>query len=169
LPGRYKGAAPLGFSEDAARNYDQFARTALETYRHSYQPGPTSNSAEFGRFFSGTNFAYLVNQTKEATGWMPDKEEVMDAMMYAFQMVQPRSDLYDERSSQFTESAVQSYMREMNKLALERIISETDASNNLWEGYEARFLRHEIPMEDTNIATDTKGKACTYAMDYWLP
>jgi hypothetical protein len=165
----YGSGGAVRYSEDAHFGYDQFARAALQTFRNSYLPGMTSSTNEFARFFSGPNYAFLMERTRALSGYDPDPESVYESMMWAFQMEVPRSDMYDPRTFKFDEPTVQSFVSELNERVLEKAVSDTVAANQLWDGY-THFLTGRVPFDnDVNIATDVKGKACTYAMDYWLP
>jgi hypothetical protein len=174
LPKIYLTAVAPRKPVDQALEYDHFARTALETYRNSYNPLPTASQAEFGKFFSEANYRYLYSEVKRQTGYEPDEGELYESMMYAWQMDPPRSDETDiERRTTFTPRVTASYVKEMNARVLEKVTEETTQANNLWAHY-AKYRNGPVDLgddEDMHFGVDsrTKFRGDMYDMTWMMP
>lgn len=129
LPRMYVNPTPQP-ATDKAFGFDPLARQALETYRQSYNPLPTASRAEFTAFFSLPNYKSLYKEIqKHCGGKIPDAATLYETMMWAFQSVAPRSDEMDERREMFDSQITASYMKELNKLVVERMTADVITAN----------------------------------------
>ena len=175
VPTQYLTAHAPQMQDDRILGFDQFARSAIETYRSSYCPLPTSQTREFAAFFNQKNYELLYDEVKRRSGNKPDASELYETMMAAFQMVRPRSDDMDERSADFSPAVTRSYVDEMNKYVLEHAVEDVKAANQLWAHY-AKY-RHgpdyaEFLEDDAmhfGIDTRTNAQGSLYDGTYLLP
>lgn len=170
LPERYSGAGAVNYCDSKVIHCDEFGRAALETLRESYHTMPTGNVFEFSKVFSAKNFNYLASEVKRRSGFEMDKNELFDAMIQAFTMVAPRTDIMDvHRRLDFSEKTTQSYVEEVNKQVLDRVVEETKQANKLWAFYaKNRNGPSEIP-DDCDVDTRSRLVSSFYAADYWMP
>ena len=170
LPARYAGAGSVNYCDSKAIRCDEFGRAALETLRDSYHTMPTGNVFEFSRVFSSKNFNFLANEIKRRAGHEIDKSELFDAMIQAFTMIAPRTDIMDvDRRLVFTEAVSQSYVEEVNKLVLDRTVEETKQANRLWDFYaKNRNGPSEMP-DNCEVDTRTRLTGSFYDGTYWMP
>lgn len=175
-PVQYLTAHAPQLTDDRILGLDQFARSALETYRSSYVPLPTSQTKEFAAFFNQHNYEMLYDEVKRRSGGnRPDPNELYELMMSAFQMIRPRSDEMDERISDFSPAATSSYVNEMNKFVLERAVEDVKAANQLWDHYAkyrhgpgfAEFLEDDAMHFGVDTRTNAQGSL--YDGTYLLP
>lgn len=156
---------------DEPLGLDQFARSALETYRNGYNPLPTSNVNEFAAFFSKKNYEKLYGEIKRQSGYEPDENEVLETMHYAFQMSPPRSDEMDMRRELFTPRVTASYVAELNKIVLERAVETTIQANKLWDHY-AKYRNGPVGWgddPDMHFGVDTRTRLNVSKYDFtWL-
>ena len=170
LPKRFQGYAAKTYNSDAELGYDEFARTALETYRDSYNPMPTSDVKEFGAFFSAGNYQFLKEKVKHMAGFYADDGDLFDNMVKAYSMIRPRSDEMDfERRTVFTKSVTDSYVNEMNRYVLDNLPEEVKQANRLWDFYaKNRNGPSEMP-DHPGIDTRSRNVGDLYPADYWMP
>jgi hypothetical protein len=159
---------------DKMLGFDQLARTALETYRSSYNPLPTGNVDEWRVFFSLPNYKYLYNEIrKQCKGMIPEEGELMDAMMWAFSSVLPRSDETDERRDLFGDDITRSYVNEMNKHVIEKMTAEVISANQQADVYYKYAFQGPVNMAedwgDYGIDTRTRLTGSRADMLYMLP
>jgi hypothetical protein len=169
LPGRFSGQGSVQYCADAAFEYDPFARAALESMRSSYHAMPTADVREFGMFFSQGNFTWLKEQVKQRSGYYMDDAELMDNMMAAYTMMPPRSDPVDlQRRTDFSVETSRSYVRDINKLVLERTVELTKQANKQWDWY-AKNLNGPSELPEQEIDTRTRLNASMYDMNWQMP
>ena len=170
LPKRFEGYANTSYNSDVELGFDEFARTALESYRDSYNPMPTGAVKEFGRFFSAKNFKFLKEKVKELSGYYADDGDLFDTMVRSFSMIKPRSDEMDlERRTVFTEEVTDSYVRELNGYVLDNLPEEVKQANRLWDFYaKNRNGPSEMP-DHPGIDTRSRNVGSLYPFDYWMP
>ena len=170
LPTRYEGAGSVNYCDQNVIGCDEFGRAALETFRESYHTMPTGNVREFVAVFSAANYAYLAGEVKRRSGHEIDGSELFDAMMQAFTMVAPRTDVMDvHRRLDFSTEVTASYVRDVNRQVLDRVVEETIQANRLWDFYaKNRNGPSEMP-DGCDVDTRTRMVASFYAADYWMP
>lgn len=170
LPDRYVGAGSINYCDSKAIQCDEFGRAALETLRESYHTMPTGSVREFARVFSAQNFEYLASEIKKQSGHDIDKSELFDAMIQAFTLIAPRTDIMDvDRRLNFSDDVTRSYVEEVNKQVLDRTVEETKQANRLWDFYaKNRNGPSEMP-DNCDIDTRTRLVGSFYAADYWMP
>lgn len=160
--------------EDQKFGFDEFARSAMETYRNGYLPLPTASAREFGTFFSKENYAKLYKEVTRRAGYAPAEGDLFEVMQWAYSSVQPRSDEMDERRTHFDPNVTASYVAEMNSHVLDRIVEEVKQTNKLWDHY-ARYRNGPgqdfADDEDMHFGVDTRTRyhASRYDMTYWMP
>lgn len=170
VPGVYDGYANRDINiSDIELGFDEFARTALHAYsKDSYNPLPTANYKEFGRFFSAKNYQALKEQIKRRTSQNVDETDLLDHMFRSFAMLQPRTDPVDARRDKYDSTVIDSYVAELNAYVLENLVPEVIEGNKLWDFYAAnRNGPSDLP--DTPLDTRTRYVASVYAGDYYLP
>jgi hypothetical protein len=170
LPSRYDAWGATTYCADRALGYDWVARAALESRKNSYQPMPTGSSREFGQFFSEANLKMLEREIQRRSGFPMERGAVIDAMMNAFSMIQPRSDQMDtERRLDFSQAAIDSYVTEMNRYVLENTVEENKQANKLWDWYSKyRNVPCELP-DDCDVDTRSRFTASLYPFDWTIP
>ncbi len=160
----------LPISDDIL-GFDEFARASIEMGRGSYNPLPAGSTHEYAAFFSKENYTYLYQKIRDIAKNDPDPGELFEAMSWAYSTVQPRGDEMDERRELFGADITRSYVNEMNKYVVERVSSETEAANQLWNHY-AKYRNGPVDMQaedDGNIDTRTRLQGSRYDMSYYLP
>lgn len=158
IPKIYLRASAPHKSVDIALGFDEFARSAMDTYRSNYANTPGCSWREFAMFFNKKNYDMLLKQIKRQAGNNPDPDEVFETMMRAYQSVQPRSDEMDERRERFDIPTVKSYVQEMNKLVIEWAVPDVIAANQLWD-HLAKHRHGPVGWEedeDMHFGTDTR-------------
>ena len=170
VPERFRGVASDRYMSDRELGYDSFARAALETMRESYNPMPTSEYREFGRFFSGPNYRHLREEVKRMSGDYADDGDLMDMMIRAFTMIRPRSDIMDlERRQNFSDETTDSYVKEMNGYVLDNLPYEVYQANKQWE-FMAKNRNGPSELADhPGIDTRSRNVGSLYPFDYWMP
>lgn len=118
---------------DAVLGFDAFARNAMETYSSSYNNMPTCSYREFAAFFSKANYTHLYNEVCRLTKNKPDANDLYEYMMRAYSTILPRSDEMDPRRTKFDPSTIRSYVDEINKVVIELVIPDMEASIQQWE------------------------------------
>jgi hypothetical protein len=170
LPRRYAGAGAVNYCDASVMQCDEFGRAALETLRDSYHTMPTGNVREFVKVFSAANFAHLAAEVKRRSGHEIDGAELFDAMIQAFTMIAPRTDVMDvHRRLNFSDDVTASYVDEVNVQVLDRAVEETIQANRLWDFYaKNRNGPSELP-DNCDVDTRTRLVGSFYAADYWMP
>lgn len=170
LPEQYRGAGCVDYHDGQIEGMDSFARAALETLRDSYHCMPTGSVKEFARVFSKKNYDWLSAEVQRQSGYPADEGELFDAMISAFTMVGPRTDVMDVcRRLNFSDEVTASYVDEINRLVLERLVEETRQAHKLWDFYaKNRNGPSELP-DSCDIDTRTRLVGSFYAFDYWMP
>lgn len=156
---------------DSALGFDEFARAAIEVGRTAYNPLPAGSAQEYAAFFSRKNYQYLYKKIRDLARNNPDPGELFEAMIWAYSTVQPRGDEMDERRNIFGADITQSYVREMNKHVIERVVTETEAANQLWDHY-AKHMNGKpdfFEEDDGYIDTRTRFQGSRVDMSYYLP
>lgn len=121
---------------DRELGFDEVARTAMETYRDSWNPMPTCNVREFRAFFSKPNYAHIKREVMKRTKpFEPENEAVMEAMMQSFQMILPRSDETDARRTIFSAATTGSYLAQLNAHCIEKLYVDTYAAGKQADAY----------------------------------
>ena len=159
---------------DKLLKLDPVARAALETYRESYNPLPVGHVDEFRTFFSLKNYRYLYKEIiRQCKGMLPDETELMDAMMWAFSSVAPRSDESDERRDLFGADITNSYVQEINKYVLEKMTAEVVSANMQADTYYKYRMHGPVDyLQDwgeSDIDTRTRLVGSRANMFYFLP
>ena len=150
---------------DKALKLDEFARTALETYRTSYNPLPTCTQ-EFAAFFSKHNYDHLYKLISQMAGNKPESNELYEAMMWAYSSDPPRSFEMDDRRDKFGPEITGSYVKEINELVIDKMVAETVAANKLWDHY-AKYRNGPIGwIDDSQIDTRTRLNSSRFDMTY---
>ena len=174
LPTLYLTGTTAQPMTDKALGFDPIARMALEVYRDTYNPLPTGSVDEWRAFFSMKNYKYLYNEIKKQTkGMVPDENELIEGMIWAYSSVSPRSDEMDERRELFGRDIVDSYLCEINKLVLEKMTAEVVSANlqaNVY--YKYRFhgpVDYDKDWTGFDVDTRTRLHASRYDMLYALP
>lgn len=174
LPRLYLSAVAPQPMTDKMLGFDPIARAALETYRDTYNPLPTGNVDEWRAFFSTKNFKFLYNEIKkQCNGMIPEEGELMDAMMWAYSSVLPRSDETDERRDLFGPDITLSYVREINKYVVEKMTAEVISANQQADCYYKYRMKGPINMQedwgDWGVDTRTRLTGSRVDMTYLLP
>jgi hypothetical protein len=174
LPRLYLTAHAAQPMTDKMLGFDPIARMALETYRDTYNPLPTGNVDEWRAFFSLKNYKYLYAQIKkECNGMIPEEGELMDAMMWGYSTVLPRSDETDERRDLFGPDITSSYVREINKHVIEKMTAEVISANQQADVYYKYRMKGPINMQedwgDWFVDTRTRLTSSRADMTYQLP
>ena len=167
------GAVPQPMT-DRGLGFDPLARIAIETYRSNYNPLPVANVHEFRAFFSIPNYRGLYNEIrKRCDGKIPDSAELFEAMMWAFQVVAPRSDEADERREMFDSEMTRSYVREMNKHVLEKMVAEVTTANMQADTYYKYRMQGPVDFAEDwgtyGVDTRTRWTGSRADMTYLLP
>lgn len=171
LPRLYLTSTDRLPSTDRQLDFDQFARAAIEVGRASYLPLPAGSTQEYAAFFSRKNYEHLYRIIKRLAGNNPDSGELFEAMTWAYSMVQPRGDEMDERRNLFGPDIVKSYVDEMNKHVIEKVVTETEAANQLWDHY-AKHMNGKpdfFEEDDGYIDTRSRFQGSRIDMSYYLP
>lgn len=156
---------------DAILDFDQVARSAIEVGRAAYNPLPAGSGDVYAAFFSKENYAHLYKTAKRLSRGEPDPGELFEAMTWAYSTVQPRGDEMDERRNLFGPDMVESYIKEMNRYVLEKVVTDIEASNQLWATY-ARYRNGPIDFQaedDGYIDTRTRFQGSRIDMSYLIP
>lgn len=171
LPKLYLSANAHQPRTDSILGFDQFARAAIEVGRGAYNPLPAGSPQEYAAFFSQKNYEYLYQTIKNIARNNPDSGELFEAMTWAYSTVQPRGDEMDERRNLFGADITQSYVDEMNKYVIERVATETEAANQLWDHY-AKYRNGPVDFQEEDdgyVDTRTRFQGSRIDMSYYLP
>lgn len=173
LPKLYLNGTAAQPMTDKALDFDPVARMALEVYRDTYNPLPTGSVDEWRAFFSLGNFKYLYDQIKKQAKNVPDENEVIEAMMWAYSSVRPRADEMDERRELFGRDITASYVREINKFVVEKMVAEVVSANQQADVYYRYALQGPVDYDKDwtgyDVDTRTRLHASRYNMLYKLP
>lgn len=174
LPKLYLTAHAAQPMTDRMLGMDELGRAVLETYRTSYNPLPTANVDEWVAFFCKRNYGFLYKEIRrQCHGMIPDESELLEAMMWAFSSVLPRSDESDERRDLFGRDITASYVKEMNRHVIEKMTAEVISANKQADTYYKYALRGPVDMAedwgDYFIDTRTRLTGSRADMLYMLP
>lgn len=168
LPGPYEGFGPKGLEADRLLGFDKFARNALETYKDgAWVSMPTNNWREMRDFFSEKNYVFLQQEIEKQSGFPVHLQTLWETMLFTFYQIKPRSDSMDRRILLTDQATVDSYVQEMNKIVVHKMVVETKAAQK----HRVEFMKRRANIRsypDTPVDTRSRLVGSMYSLDYML-